>query len=439
MLRHWLNDCISNHDQCGRSISGEAFDDSGDGEALPSRLIDVGSLECAALPRLVETRSLRGRYFTLSHRWGDSLEYRTTKETLKEYKGMLPLDLMPQSFRDAMEVTRQLGFQYLWIDSICIIQDDEDDWRRESQQMGQIFERSCCTISAVDALDSDSNKDIGLFLPRTEDPLTVRMSCAYTKVPTEHLYRNNKSLSSKQFVWKYKWLKSPLGKGVVHNEINQSDVILRPRLPSLLYNIQRSKWYRRGWVLQERILSRRMIYYTKEKLYWDCLESSEDEEGAGSHGGSWRSGLRREGSACQVMGFWWDLVYEYSQCMLTYRHDKLVAIAGLCSQVENRLNQKCYAGIFADNAGLNLLWLPKTACLMRHLDFHAPSWSWAAYEGVITFNSNDPWEGKSENLISSINFETRNRCPASEPHIHSGRCISGTVSFTAPLGKLFRG
>ncbi|KAF4632927.1 hypothetical protein G7Y89_g5195 [Cudoniella acicularis] len=102
-------------------LSGEAFDDNGDGEALPSRLIDVGSLECAALPRLVETRSLRGRYFTLSHRWGDSLEYRTTKETLKEYKGMLPLDLMPQSFRDAMEVTRQLGFQYLWIDSICII------------------------------------------------------------------------------------------------------------------------------------------------------------------------------------------------------------------------------------------------------------------------------------------------------------------------------
>jgi hypothetical protein len=105
MLRHWLNDCISNHGQCGRSISGEAFDDSGDGEALPSRLIDVGSLECGALARLVETRSLRGRYFTLSHRWGDSLEYRTTKETLKEYKGMLPLDLMPQSFRDAMEVT----------------------------------------------------------------------------------------------------------------------------------------------------------------------------------------------------------------------------------------------------------------------------------------------------------------------------------------------
>jgi hypothetical protein len=123
---------------------------------------------------------------------------------LKEYKGVLPLDLMPQSFRDTIEVTRQLGFQYLWIDSICIIQDDKDNWRRESRQMGQIFERSCCTISAVDTLDSDSNKDISLFLPRTEDPLTVRMSCAYTKVPMEQLYRKNESLNGKQYVWKYK-------------------------------------------------------------------------------------------------------------------------------------------------------------------------------------------------------------------------------------------
>jgi hypothetical protein len=63
--------------------------------------------------------------------------------------------------------------------------------------MGQIFERSYCTISAVDTLHSDSNKGVGLFLLRTKDPLTVCMLCAYTKVPVEHLYRNNKSLNGK--------------------------------------------------------------------------------------------------------------------------------------------------------------------------------------------------------------------------------------------------
>ncbi|KAF2195046.1 heterokaryon incompatibility, partial [Zopfia rhizophila CBS 207.26] len=112
--------------------------------------------------KLVSTAGKKGVYITLSHRWGARKKLRTLKENLKVHLGKINAEDMSQTFKDAVEVTRDLGAQYLWIDSLCIIQDDMDDWAFEAAQMGKIFEQAYCTIAAVDAINDNTDMDRGL-------------------------------------------------------------------------------------------------------------------------------------------------------------------------------------------------------------------------------------------------------------------------------------
>ncbi len=94
---------------------------AGENTTLPTRVIDVGSQkEIRPRPRLFETKGISGTYLSLSHRWGRMPKLRTTHSEVENFQSELPMDSMPATFRDAMEVTRQLGFLYLWIDSLCI-------------------------------------------------------------------------------------------------------------------------------------------------------------------------------------------------------------------------------------------------------------------------------------------------------------------------------
>lgn len=115
---------------------------------------------------------------------------------------------MPQSFRDAITVTRQLGNPYQWIDSLCIVQDNPSDWKRESLKMGSIFELCICTIAVTDALNEDG-RNCELFLPRDDDPLAINLCLPYNKTPLNELSRKFCKRYYHDFVWKYKWLAQP--------------------------------------------------------------------------------------------------------------------------------------------------------------------------------------------------------------------------------------
>jgi Heterokaryon incompatibility protein (HET) len=95
----------------------------------------------------------KGQYVTLSHCWGQQKFLTTTKETLPLRTKGIEWDSMPRTFQDAATITRRLGFQYLWIDALCIIQDSEIDWETESAKMGSIYQDSVLTIAASDARD----------------------------------------------------------------------------------------------------------------------------------------------------------------------------------------------------------------------------------------------------------------------------------------------
>ena len=123
-LGKWLKRCDSEHaDLCSVGLSGERV---GAMTALPTRLVDVGLVETPTC-RLAVTQGMVGRYAALSHRWGGKNPLKTMRANLDQHKQEIPLGRLPQTFQDAIRLTRQLGLGYIWIDSLCIIQDSPQD------------------------------------------------------------------------------------------------------------------------------------------------------------------------------------------------------------------------------------------------------------------------------------------------------------------------
>jgi hypothetical protein len=114
--------------------------------------------------RLVETTGEIGRYNCLSYCWGQGMTLKTTQETLDLHKARIPWQSLPKTFQDAIEFTRRLGVRYIWIDSLCIIQHDKEDWERESAKMYEVYRKSYLTLAAT----SSANAEGGCF---THDPL----------------------------------------------------------------------------------------------------------------------------------------------------------------------------------------------------------------------------------------------------------------------------
>ena len=122
VARSWFNDCKFNHAECRG--------DTAEPPELPKRIIDVGNDQQS--PRLIIGAGKTAQYATLSHCWGRSPTVKTKLESLRSRQNSIPLDALPKTFKDALATCRELGIQYLWIDSLCIIQDDKGDWEYHS-------------------------------------------------------------------------------------------------------------------------------------------------------------------------------------------------------------------------------------------------------------------------------------------------------------------
>lgn len=195
---------------------------------MPTRLIEVGEHI-----RLVEAAEIQpSRYVALSHCWGPIQEHEkfcTYKHNITQRKTRIEFDAMPRTFRDAVTVTRGISINYIWIDSLCIMQDDENDWKSEASKMEDVFSAAYCTVAASSA----ESLLQGFLADRKPRPVV--------KVPSDSLGAIYACIDIDDF---------------------HSDVELSP-LNS------------RGWVLQERALSCRTIFFTSTQVYWEC--------GAGIH------------------------------------------------------------------------------------------------------------------------------------------------------------
>lgn len=148
--------CIKEHQQCRNSwklVSPK--------RRLLTRLLDVGAKRESQTLRVVECKTIsrRTEYLTLSHCWGSRRYLTLTTENLQEYTRSIPVAQLPCTFQDAIELTRQLGQRYIWIDSLCILQDSKEDWLKESALMGTVYSQSLLNIAATASSDGDG----GLF------------------------------------------------------------------------------------------------------------------------------------------------------------------------------------------------------------------------------------------------------------------------------------
>lgn len=219
LISKWLDQCDKNHQCYPQDIN-----------FLPTRLIDVGSTDSPTVQLTCATGKLsKGtKYIALSHRWGS--EHQKTLKALKaNLKGqnewIIPLEELPRTFRDAVHATRNLSHSFLWIDSLCIIQDDPEDWHRESQRMEAVFSSAYCVLAATCASGTDDG-----FLKFRPKRQVVPMKDAKAGIS----YYVCESIND-------------FANDVDNSELNS-----------------------RGWVLQERALARRTVHFTSNQTYWEC-------------------------------------------------------------------------------------------------------------------------------------------------------------------------
>ncbi|KAH6844617.1 heterokaryon incompatibility protein-domain-containing protein [Chaetomium sp. MPI-CAGE-AT-0009] len=363
-------------------------------------------------PRLVHTAHFpfpeHTQYLALSHCWGTDrgkTVAKTLRSTLPEHLERIDAENLPKTFLDAMEVVRRLGYNYLWTDSLCIIQDDKKDFEVECSRMHLVYSQALCTIVAADSPDGDG----GCFVPRNPAPFKP---CVLT-------------LKNLRF----------RGRTPAGPEPDEAQVTISPDFGPWIQGIQRSAVSRRAWCLQERELSPRVLHYTRDRLMWECRKctASEDKPHLESKEKTDLEFKRKTGPSATARltsfrlldmasqgrvgsGWWNDLVEAYSRRRLSVAADKLPAISGVARALAERQPDEYFAGIWKENLFKGLSWFPSKSHNLAPVpaeswppapvDAGIPSWSWAAYDGPITFVGDSWFSGGWGTIIGPDGKET---------------------------------
>jgi hypothetical protein len=330
---------------------------------MPSRLIEISYRQNRRILCLRETKPGDGEeYAALSYCWGGKQEVCTTKDTLPRHFMRINFADLPKSLQDAVIVTENLDLKLLWIDALCIVQDDATDKAIEIITMPAV-----CSQAAVTILASRAGSVRDGFL---------HMRNPYDKSIFEVPYMGNKD--------------------------RMASIVLVPEF-ARLWNLKEPLAFR-AWALQEKLLSPRILEYGSIQTRWICegnrLDRRRDIDGTmfdqnlrdsfqhrdGTLGLSWNGGVltdHREFSYDR----WYEILEGYTQLQITFHSDRLLAIAGIAERCGYALQDEYLVGLWRSRLPIELLWhiWPHTS-LPRPLEFQAPSWSWAAVNGTVSMS-----------------------------------------------------
>ncbi|KAL6711828.1 hypothetical protein ACN47E_002871 [Coniothyrium glycines] len=407
--RAWVSHCRRNHELCRTSLEHV------DITPLPTRLVYIQYLDGKWHASLKMTQNLHPspatpeiQYATLSHAWGTQKFMTLTTTNYQSFAQGIPIELLSRCFQDAIHVTSALGLQYIWIDSLCIVQDSLADWETESLRMSYVYQNAFLNLSV-----SGFASGMDGFLPasREPDPTPPIVRC-----PSHGSARDY--MLSEKMPWRGLW-GSPL--------------------------------FERAWVLQEQILNARAIHFGKDQMHWECRQQYANE--IFPHGWSpekvepqlqivaepeptsifqriyradhalqpfWHFSLHRKHNIDQsarpdVYRLWLAMVQDYSTRTLTYASDREVAIAGLAAAVHSLLSRPepladaYLGGLWRIDLHHGLLWreMSVESDLKSIADSQFASWSWLScktpVEWVYGAIANDDCEwSQSSDLITLL-------------------------------------
>ncbi|KAL0941083.1 uncharacterized protein CTRU02_203846 [Colletotrichum truncatum] len=358
----WLGNCLRSHEKCG----------PGDDVALPKRLISVEGDKI----RLVETSpEEKSRYVCLSYRWGDDMNFTTTTYTRALRMEGIQWDELPATLRDAIFITRKLGIPYIWIDALCILQDDTNDWDEQSAQMVFIYQNAYLTICA----ESSNGAHAGIF-----------SEAAWPDCFLGHF----EGLRFFVRVDPHQWMGNS-------------------RAPEAFNPLET-----RAWTYQEFLLSRRCLHFGAQEIHWSCRESNHlteplcecetPERGrdtgyskvAGTHISFYDDGQN-------IANEWYRVLQNYTRRKLTYDTDKLPALSGIAKYCLARRDSddQYLAGLWRKSLVEDLCWFhhtevqygfPGTAAYARRPESYcAPTWSWAS---VVSTTSCKTWSDEKNTI-----------------------------------------
>jgi hypothetical protein len=336
-------------------------------------VLDIGGPD-TDLIRLCEPQGEKGLYVCLSHCWGDTGILRTTSKTIDSHRRGIKLKDLSKTFQDAVRFARRVGANFIWIDSLCIVQDDAQDWATEAARMATIYENAFLTIAATRA----QNGEEGCFSGPT-----------------------------------------PIGRQFeITGETEAGEpyqVLTRKKLPAA--HLDDMPLLQRAWVFQERLLSPRVLHFSSWELIFECRTTSYcqcDKPGAPVYkpDGDPRpdagtvslnvsgvpsppkvkySGVLADSSASHhsSVSLWQSIVQDYSRQKLTVETDIFPALSGLAKQVQKCRTGKYIAGLWEDSLLEDLGWRKRSDGVP--LDFprawRAPSWSWASVMGGVCYGA----------------------------------------------------
>ncbi|KAH9238380.1 hypothetical protein K456DRAFT_1800334, partial [Colletotrichum gloeosporioides 23] len=264
-------------------------------------------------------------YITLSHCWGKSTIMTTKKATINQRRQCAFLKDLSQTFRDTVVTSRALGVRYLWIDSLYIIQDSKYDWKFEVQRMCQYYTNSLMTISEV----SSAGEKMKGFAYALYFPGPARDIWGYHKPP----------------LWT------------------------------------------RAWVVQERVLSPRLLLFSSTQMSWQCQEeiASETSQKQRAQSTSEKSeDLYASPTAShRLYHDWYEIVREYTHCKLTMPSDIFHAVAGIAQALQYALKDEYVSGLWKGDIHRGLVWVVSEGVQSETAlkSYRAPSWSWCSLPG----------------------------------------------------------
>ncbi|KAK0327900.1 hypothetical protein LTR82_001418 [Friedmanniomyces endolithicus] len=353
LAHSWLNTCQASHDECkSRPLKPLA---------APSRLLWVPPCGSDATNLAVREARLGEYqpgvpYISLSHRWGSPAQLLLKPTNRPALRLSIPVAGLKKSVQDAITLVQRFGVSYLWVDTLCILQDDPQDLAREIADMHNIYSNAVCNIAASDAEADDE----GCFVNR--DPALVTQ-------------------------YRVRLIVDPSG---------EARHLLHRGWQPASDSVDSSVLASRGWVFQERLLSRRLLHCTKQGLVWECFETEASEmfpegqlEQLGHPHSRLKAALVKEEPSIHGSKLlnedWPTIVQYYTVCNLTYSQDKLKALAGISAMIQEVTDDEYIAGFWKSRMLWSLCWVPMTLSPRRFPSAAspAPSWSWASVQGMI--------------------------------------------------------